>query len=400
MMKESLYEDYNLLDEAGSFRGRLNLVGKVLVANGRQRDWNLIMGGFHASTDDEKVDVGKLCRVFPQLNMKWLKEKKGYMLQPIANDYMLRKIGEIDFNDYYHGNFNIQLQIIKYMVGDVYLPNSITRSSDFNLKMKLFRFVYFHYPNTYSINRLKEIMRSNFVFENIPMEKLYELCNRAPLTYKVKNWKSFTLKESTKISHWIVYHDLCWTYINTPFEGTKLIRFYNPKQEWIKSLTDLFYEKEEVNSKTTMFFGKQEEALVENHENEKTEEIVEQFENVATVKETDRKQLAMFNILCIGNREELMRRNVHTGQKVYLYNIGIDKYAVQIIYYDNENRYVLGLVPEDLCSTIAVLLEMGWDKLFDCELTFLRQNDFGTMVATVKIYVRSKKNVEQTSFFK
>lgn len=45
-----------------------------------------------------------------------------------------------------------------------------------------------------------------------------------------------------------------------------------------------------------------------------------------------------------------------------------DPDAVEVVYYDNDTRYVIGYIPRDENKELAAFLEMGWGEIFECRI--------------------------------
>lgn len=46
-----------------------------------------------------------------------------------------------------------------------------------------------------------------------------------------------------------------------------------------------------------------------------------------------------------------------------------DKNAVAVTYVNDHDEYLLGYIPSDENETIALLLEMGWNNIFECRIS-------------------------------
>lgn len=46
-----------------------------------------------------------------------------------------------------------------------------------------------------------------------------------------------------------------------------------------------------------------------------------------------------------------------------------DKNAVAVTYTNNQDTFLLGYIPSDENETIAQLLEMGWENIFECRIS-------------------------------
>lgn len=71
-----------------------------------------------------------------------------------------------------------------------------------------------------------------------------------------------------------------------------------------------------------------------------------------------------------------------------------DKDAVAVMYDSIENgeTYILGYIPRNENSTLAIFLEMGWDELFECRISRISPDEHpeNQIEMTIKIKRKNK----------
>jgi hypothetical protein len=76
-----------------------------------------------------------------------------------------------------------------------------------------------------------------------------------------------------------------------------------------------------------------------------------------------------------------------------------DKNAVAVVYRDVDvetgivEEYLLGYIPSDENETIAKLLEMGWDKIFECRISKI--NSEAHYENQIRLTIRIVKNEKE-----
>lgn len=68
-----------------------------------------------------------------------------------------------------------------------------------------------------------------------------------------------------------------------------------------------------------------------------------------------------------------------------------DPNAVQVIYNNDGEDYLLGFIPRDSNSDIAAFLDMGWTQLFDCRISRLNPDAHPEQQVHLTIRIRRKE---------
>ena len=68
-----------------------------------------------------------------------------------------------------------------------------------------------------------------------------------------------------------------------------------------------------------------------------------------------------------------------------------DPNAVQVIYNNDGEDYLLGFIPRDSNSDIAAFLDMGWTQLFDCCISRLNPDAHPEQQVHLTIRIRRKE---------
>jgi hypothetical protein len=69
-----------------------------------------------------------------------------------------------------------------------------------------------------------------------------------------------------------------------------------------------------------------------------------------------------------------------------------DKYAVKVIYQDNDYFHFLGYLPRTDNKEIALLLDMGWGEIFDCKISKMNSNAHPEEQIQLSVYINKKNN--------
>ena len=150
-------------------------------------------------------------------------------------------------------------------------------------------------------------------------------------------------------------------------------RYESGKCEYRKS--DLFVPSEFEKQK-------KEEALLKKKQKEGDKKVYCVFKDCKLAGSQYHDLDAVWNKLSIGTTLLLERE----PENKY------DKYAVKVIYQDNDYFHFLGYLPRTDNKEIALLLDMGWGEIFDCKISKMNSSAHPEEQVQLSVYIKKKNN--------